>query len=966
MNRNRMIPRRSTLTCGLSFGKLVVVLGLMGPVSANGGLVGHWPLDGSLEDISVSNQTLTSLSGTEVYAANRFNQATHAYFLDDRGGTKDEALVSISDETAFNSNLFTLAMWVNPSLSPATSRLIGRYDAGGNEIWTLDASGTADMTLTINDAVVPGFGVKLDDNEWSHIAIIYNETNLNLYINGALEDTAAYSNLLDSSAGGRLVIGARWKGGSSYEDYLTGDIDDVRVYDGPINETELRTIANLVAWWKMDNDFNDASGHGFTLTATNSPGFAANEVVGTNNVGVEFNGVNQYLQSEADGLAVAGDGLTAALWVRVDSFSTIPFFFARYNSAHNEIWKLGVATASNDLEVRLNDIGLILPAENTIAQGEWIHVALTYDRDRARLYLYGQELTNAPYSAAIADSPGGRFVIGADWDGGTDYNQFFDGVIDDVQIYNRALSPDELVEIANFGGGTIVLGTTNAFAVTLDNGDPGLSPGDLVNWTSSNLGSRAGLTFGVNAFTDLVAAANATSSDGWLHIASGLYKGNVPRRFGKGLRLQGDGASTTFLDGGSDGDDILEPGEGTVLAVWSGFPPRPWQKVHFDIHDLTIQNGHGETISGAFHFVGTVDFRMSRSVVRNCRSRGSSSAWYPGGMSGTLFPNASVEMDQCIITNNTGDAGGIRFGAFLYDIDLVIRRTLISGNTAREGAGGLTLAPLDEWTVENTTISGNVGARAGGIEIVDPNARDLAGVQTVYFRNCTITGNGARNATNAAGGLYAEESFGYTTSVLIENSIMAGNWVNATSPVPGELNVAAASAFFVSATNSLIGDAATSPGITNGVDGNIVGVGGAGTIDITTVLETNLADHGGFTLTHALVPDSPAINAGQSHTDLLTDQRGDGFTRLSGTAVDMGAVEDQRSMTFEYVTGTNIVFTGRGYANRTYQAQYDTDGDLLTPGWTDMESAFITTTGVFQIQDLNPHVSRRFYRLVEQ
>ena len=46
----------------------------------------------------------------------------------------------------------------------------------------------------------------------------------------------------------------------------------------------------------------------------------------------------------------------------------------------------------------------------------------------------------------------------------------------------------------------------------------------------------------------------------------------------------------------------------------------------------------------------------------------------------------------------------------------------------------------------------------------------------------------------------------------------------------------------------------------NGAIGNIVGNAGSGTIDITTVLNTTLADNGGFTLTHALAADSLAVN----------------------------------------------------------------------------------------------------------
>ncbi|MFO7678721.1 MAG: choice-of-anchor Q domain-containing protein [Chloroflexota bacterium] len=52
-----------------------------------------------------------------------------------------------------------------------------------------------------------------------------------------------------------------------------------------------------------------------------------------------------------------------------------------------------------------------------------------------------------------------------------------------------------------------------------------------------------------------------------------------------------------------------------------------------------------------------------------------------------------------------------------------------------------------------------------------------------------------------------------------------------------------------------------------------------------------LADNGGFTQTHMLLPDSPAIDAGQCMPDLTTDQRG--LPRLQGGTCDIGAVERQ-------------------------------------------------------------------------
>ena len=117
---------------------------------------------------------------------------------------------------------------------------------------------------------------------------------------------------------------------------------------------------------------------------------------------------------------------------------------------------------------------------------------------------------------------------------------------------------------------------------------------------------------------------------------------------------------------------------------------------------------------------------------------------------------------------------------------------------------------------------------------------------------------------------------------------------------------------------------ASSAGITDGVNGNIVGNGGAN-IDITTVLDTTMANNGGPTLTHALVPGSPAIDAGDNTLIPLNyadqdgigaaelspdDQRGTGFPSILDATVDMGALESPSAAP---VPGVIQLVTSPGY-----------------------------------------------------
>jgi hypothetical protein len=80
------------------------------------------------------------------------------------------------------------------------------------------------------------------------------------------------------------------------------------------------------------------------------------------------------------------------------------------------------------------------------------------------------------------------------------------------------------------------------------------------------------------------------------------------------------------------------------------------------------------------------------------------------------------------------------------------------------------------------------------------------------------------------------------------------------------------------------------------------------------LLETSLADNGGPTLTHALLTGSPAIDAGDNNlaidtfgNPLQTDQRGSGFSRISGGRVDIGAFELIQPLTVSIDIQPNIL-----------------------------------------------------------
>ncbi len=144
------------------------------------------------------------------------------------------------------------------------------------------------------------------------------------------------------------------------------------------------------------------------------------------------------------------------------------------------------------------------------------------------------------------------------------------------------------------------------------------------------------------------------------------------------------------------------------------------------------------------------------------------------------------------------------------------------------------------------------------------------------------------------GGLYNRLYSGYSSTATLTSTIVAGN---TTLPNGGgsPSDIGGSGSASVSGSYNLIGTGG-SGGLTNGVNNNQVGVANPG-LD-----PKGLQSNGGPTQTIALLPGSPAIDAGNNAAVAdppfpgppFTDQRGAGFLRISGGAVDIGAFEVQQ------------------------------------------------------------------------
>lgn len=255
---------------------------------------------------------------------------------------------------------------------------------------------------------------------------------------------------------------------------------------------------------------------------------------------------------------------------------------------------------------------------------------------------------------------------------------------------------------------------------------------------------------------------------------------------------------------------------------------------------------------------------------------------YANGDGGAIVNYERLNLQSIELTHSFGGQGG---GVFDLGV-LNIHSSTFTGNHASVDGGAIFHGGLGRLTIVNSTLSDNRADQFGSAITTNNSS-----FTTIV--NSTIVANWA-NADDTGFGDGALDNFNANTFELF-NTIVAGN-VKGNGTIPSEINGT------VTGRYNLIGDAATSGGLVNGTDGNLVGNAGSGTLDIATLLDTTLAINGGTTRNHALIAGSLALNAGDSSratidgqvgsAALTSDQRRAPFARSNGT-VDIGAYEAQ-------------------------------------------------------------------------
>ena len=336
--------------------------------------------------------------------------------------------------------------FISTEWAPITVAQKYRYVlAYGNTNRKLRAHLTLGSTLYYLD-----FSVTLTTGVWYHVAQVFDGTNLKIYLNGELKAEGPGSPLNYANTNDNAVMGRFWSSTDIYK--LSGSLDEVALYKRALTTAEIARSYNeglgRVALWHMDGDWTDATGNGNNGTAYNGAAFSTDKRVGTQ--AGSLDGVDDYVSGSTADLP---SGSSPADPIRLGERGK------RDPKQGNTGYGTGSASSfqlsidSSNRAVVGNDSGGIT-GTSSLANGVWHYVVGIYEgsgTNVARLYVDGVLENSGSITAPATES--GSFSIGAFLGGGG----LFNGLIDEVAIYDHALTVGEMNEVYNDGLGRIAL-----------------------------------------------------------------------------------------------------------------------------------------------------------------------------------------------------------------------------------------------------------------------------------------------------------------------------------------------------------------------------------------------------------------------------------------------------------------------------------------------------------------------------
>jgi hypothetical protein len=420
------------------------------------GLKGYWQFDentGTTAADSSGNGNTGTLASGAGWATGQNGSAVNLDGVNDHVQVGTQSSLVMSNTASITAWLHPTGPGSDPTFGAAIVAKEGEYVLArlpnGRIHWAF-ANSSPGWQLTDTGFVAPL-------NQWTHIAVTYDQGTIKTYANGNLVHTHNGAGAIGDVNTGQndLRIGGRQMQFITH--YFQGRIDEVRLYNRAISESEITELvgdpdSGLKGYWQFDENTGttaaDSSGNGNTGTLTSGAGWAT----GQSGSAVNLDGVNDHVQVGAQSSLVMGNTASITAWLHPTGPGSDPTFGAAIVAKEGEYvlarlpnGRIHWAFANSNPGWQLTDTGFVAPLN------QWTHIVVTYDQGTIKTYANGNLVHTHNGAGAIGDVNTGQNDLRIGGRQMQFITHYFQGRIDEVRVYNRAISESEITDL--LGGG---------------------------------------------------------------------------------------------------------------------------------------------------------------------------------------------------------------------------------------------------------------------------------------------------------------------------------------------------------------------------------------------------------------------------------------------------------------------------------------------------------------------------------
>ena len=391
------------------------------------------------------------------------------------------------------------ATWTTHVVDPGDSALIDHHD--GTQLVDMDLDGDLDiisigwskrslviyenLAIALGDVTAPVVGSVFSVGDPNRVTVVFSE----------VMDPATSQQVGNYAvSGGVAVTGAQLEGDGKTVTLTTSELDEGVTYTLTVNDVEDlagnvimpdtqvdfahvagNPTAGLVAYWPFNEGFGtttvDASGHGRHGILVNGTGW-------TSDPALDFDGGDDYV--DVGTFDLTGESLTIAAWILSRNLANCSSSDCRIlskatSTAEADHWFMLSTIGSGSsamLRFRLKTDGVtttLIAGNGGLPEDTWVHAAAVYDGSTMKLFLDGISVGSTPKSGNLSTNAGVSV-----WIGGNPPDAFakpWDGLVDEVRIYDRALTVGEILALPPPGGAAGIF-------------SDGFESGDLSAWST--------------------------------------------------------------------------------------------------------------------------------------------------------------------------------------------------------------------------------------------------------------------------------------------------------------------------------------------------------------------------------------------------------------------------------------------------------------------------------------------------